>query len=213
MDSSFFISLFDSIPLLVIIMPIIVLSVISLAVFIERYLFYKSADKEVNAVNLDHIISIIRHGNFKEADSLLEGMEYKKSGSLYLNFISEVIDNWRDSDNEMLVRSSSEKAVVKLEKFAGAVSTIATVAPMMGLFGTVTGMMKSFSALSKLGSSVQSNLAAGITEALVTTALGLLVAIPTVIFYNYLVSKMEKHMRFTEIIANGFLEVSDEGKK
>ncbi len=208
MDSVFFISIFDSIPLLVIISPILVLSVVSFAIFFERYFFYRAADREIPDENLKKAAFKIRAGDFLEARKIIEesGQRNGRRGSVYFSMLHEILSNWTESEKELLVRTASEKTVSKFEKYAGAVSTIATIAPMLGLFGTVTGMMKSFSALSKLGSSVQSNLAAGITEALVTTALGLLVAIPTVIFYNYLVSKIEKHLRFTEILANGFLE-------
>jgi biopolymer transport protein ExbB len=73
---------------------------------------------------------------------------------------------------------------------------------MLGLLGTVTGMMKSFSSLSKMGPSARDMLAQGITEALITTALGLLVAIPAIIFYNYMVSQIERFVREVEYISN-----------
>lgn len=212
MDSNFFISIFDSIPLLVIISPIIILSIISMAVFVERFIFFRSVDRELNSEVMDDVFLNIKNDRLQDALESFKSDENTKETSPYHGFISEIIGKWSDGDNEILIRSVTEKMVSRFEKFAGVVSTIATVAPMLGLFGTVTGMMKSFSALSKLGSSVQSNLAAGITEALITTALGLLVAIPSVIFYNYLVSKLEKHLRYMEILANSFLELSNGNK-
>ncbi len=206
MNSSFFISVFESIPLFVVILPILLLSIISFAVFWERYFFYRAADRAIEDRDLIKVLGLIIRKDFAEVKKILLKKKGGSVKSIYYDFIGEVLDNLTGSDDEMTVRTIAQKSLASLEKFASAVSTIATIAPMLGLFGTVTGIMKSFSALSKLGASASGDLASGITEALVTTALGLLVAIPAVIFYNYLVAKMEKHLRFTETIANGFLE-------
>ncbi len=210
MDSSFFISVFESIPLFVVVLPIILLSVISLAVFLERYFFYRAADRAIEDVDLNGVLTLILKRDFIEARKFVARKKEEGVNSLYYSFIEEVLEKITGFEDEMIVRTIAEKTLLSLEKFASTVSTIATIAPMLGLFGTVTGMMKSFSTLSKMGTAVSGNLASGITEALVTTALGLLVAIPAVIFYNYLVAKMEKHLRFTEIIANGFLDRGDD---
>ncbi|MFW6364904.1 MAG: MotA/TolQ/ExbB proton channel family protein [Spirochaetota bacterium] len=94
------------------------------------------------------------------------------------------------------------RLISRIERYSGAVSTIATVSPMFGLLGTVTGMMKSFSALSAIDVEAQNMLAYGIAEALVTTATGLVVAIPAVIFYNYMVTKSGFLIKQLEIILN-----------
>ena len=104
--------------------------------------------------------------------------------------------------HEQLIMDESENTIRVIEKYGGIISTVATVSPMLGLLGTVTGMMKSFSSLAKQGTSAQEMLAQGITEALITTALGLLVAIPSMIFYNYMVSKVEFYINEVEYIAN-----------
>ncbi|MFA5519881.1 MAG: MotA/TolQ/ExbB proton channel family protein, partial [Spirochaetota bacterium] len=119
-----------------------------------------------------------------------------------------IINKWDGLDKELAIRDHSEKTVRLIERYGGVISTIASIAPMLGLLGTVTGMMKSFSALADLGTSVQNQLARGITEALVTTALGLCVAIPAVIFYNYMVTRIEILVRDVEIIANEFISLN-----
>ena len=133
----------------------------------------------------------------------------KYSGPL-IKMICDIILSWEDIENkELLLRNLSDESIRSVERYGGVMSTVATISPMLGLFGTVTGMMKSFSGLASFGPSAQDLLAQGITEALITTALGLLVAIPAIIFYNYMVSKVNYFVNEIEYIANSFLELKE----
>lgn len=202
MDGIFFISIFDSIPLWVMLAPIFLCSIILLAVIIERSFFYKKIDVDYSIV-LENVIMNIQSNRISEARLCVED----KKGPFFL-LIKNIISKWDGSDKELVIRDHSEKTVRLIERYGGVISTIASIAPMLGLLGTVTGMMKSFSALADLGASVQNQLARGITEALVTTALGLCVAIPAVIFYNYMVTRIEILVRDVEIIANEFISLN-----
>jgi len=201
MTGKIIISIFDSIPLWVMISPILLCSIIILAVFINRLLFYKKIGIDYRLL-MGSILDKIESNKIEEARMLCDSY----SGPL-INMIHKIIELWNEpGDKERQVRGVSEEAVRSIEKFGGVVSTIATVAPMLGLLGTVTGMMKSFSGLASMGPSAQYLLAQGITEALITTALGLLVAIPSIMFYNYMVTKVELYVREVEYIANSFLD-------
>ena len=80
--------------------------------------------------------------------------------------------------------------IPKQERFLSTLGTIASVTPLLGLLGTVTGNIRAFGVLGQVGSVADSSLLAlGISEALLTTAAGLIIAIPVIMFYNYLVSK------------------------
>jgi len=79
-----------------------------------------------------------------------------------------------------------------LERFINALGTIANTAPLLGLLGTVIGMIKVFTAITTVGVGDPTLLAGGISEALITTAAGLSVAIPTVIFYRYLKRRIDE---------------------
>lgn len=201
MDGTFFISIFDSIPLWVMLAPIFLCSVILLAVVVERSFFYRKIDVDYTVI-LENVIASIREKKIKEAEMCC----CDKKGPFF-SLITGIISRWDAADRELAIRDYSERTIRLIEKYGGAVSTIASVAPMLGLLGTVTGMMKSFSALAEHGASVQNHLARGITEALITTALGLCVAIPAVIFYNYMVSRIEIFVRDVEIIANEFVSL------
>jgi len=88
--------------------------------------------------------------------------------------------------------------LIALEKGLGVLSTLGAVAPFIGLFGTVLGIIKSFQALSINEASSYLNVMEGIAEALITTAAGLAVAVPAVVFYNYFTKKIKKSIPLLE---------------
>ncbi len=98
----------------------------------------------------------------------------------------------------------------RLERGLAVIATVANVAPLMGFFGTVWGMIKSFDALAEAGLSNPGLVAAGISEALITTAGGLAVAIPAQLFYNYFMSRINKFIRDIETSTNMLLETFGE---
>ncbi len=98
----------------------------------------------------------------------------------------------------------------RLERGLAVLATTANVAPLLGFFGTVTGMMAGFDALAAQGLSNPGAVATGIKEALTTTAGGLAVAIPTQLAYNYFMSRINKFVRDIETAANMLLETFGE---
>ena len=202
MTSKIIISIFDSIPLWVMIAPILLCSVVLLAVIIERVIFYRRIDMDYRLL-MNSVIDYLKSKKINDAKNIC--ISY--SGPL-IEIISMIIDRWGiKEDKELIIRDISEKAIRKIEKYGGIISTISTISPMLGLLGTVTGMMQSFSALSQLGPTATDSLAEGITVALITTALGLLVAIPAVMFYNYMVSRVEFFVREVEYISNSLNDI------
>jgi len=108
------------------------------------------------------------------------------------------------------VEKTIENAAVfeggRLERGLMVLATSANISPMLGFLGTVTGMIKSFSALAASGLSNPGAVAAGISEALITTAAGLFIAIPAQLGYNYFISRVNRFMRDIESAANILLE-------
>ena len=202
MNGAFLISLFDNLPVWLTIVPIIICSIIAVALFVERTLFYRKISIDYRAVMKDVVQGISESGT----SYIYVGISGQ--GGPVIDMIRNILDRWNSSmDHELVVRDESEKTITRLERFGSLMATIGTVAPMLGLFGTVTGMMKSFSALAKMGNSAQDLLARGIAEALITTALGLLVAIPSVTYYNYMVARVQGFVREVEYIANVFMDI------
>ena len=128
--------------------------------------------------------------------------------------------NTRDVLKES-IEDAGRHVVHELERYLNTVGTIAGISPLLGLLGTVSGMIRSFTAITSEGVGNPTVLAGGISEALITTAAGLIVAIPALIAYRYLrgridslVIEMEKEsMKFLEVLLqhrSELLKVSDE---
>ena len=183
----------------IIIWPIILLSIISLAIVLEKT--WNLARDILIPKNLtENLISLVSE------DSLSEKKIKKMSNDSVLGSIFAKLIREKNKDKTSLRLKAEEVGrfeVNRLEQYLSLLGTIATVSPILGLLGTVMGMINIFSNLleSNLGS--VSPLAGGIAEALVTTAAGLIVAIPTLIFYRH----------FSRTIENYSLELEEESNK
>ena len=93
----------------------------------------------------------------------------------------------------------------KLEKNLNVLGTLGNISPLIGLFGTIVGIIRAFHALAVSGSAGPSVISAGIAEALITTAAGLVVAVPAVIFYNYFLGKTDNVMTEVESVRKKLL--------
>lgn len=93
-----------------------------------------------------------------------------------------------------------------LERGLPVLATVAMIAPLLGFLGTVTGMINSFEALASVGLNNPAAVARGISEALITTAAGLMIAIPVQMAYNYFVTNVNAIVRFMESAAHAVLE-------
>ncbi len=197
MSDTVYISLFDAVPTWVMLVPIFICSILAVAVIIERLVFYRKIDCDYRPI-VKRSSEYIQGGASDDVKTLCAGY----SGPI-VNLIERLVEGRiAGAVDSLMVQDLSRSAIRKIEKYIGLMSTVATVSPMFGLFGTVTGMMKSFSALTKAGQYAHDLLARGIAEALVTTALGLMVAIPAWIFYNYMVTRVDGFIKEVEYVAN-----------
>jgi len=176
------------------------LSVYSLTVSIERWLRFRKARHQ----SLDFtrkIGPLLRDGRVHEAIELTKKFPDSHLalvvGAGLLEFASGKKHSSRpDHDVFAAVGRAMERAVVKnteeMKKGLNALATIATTAPFIGLFGTVVGIINAFRGMAVSGSGGLGAVSAGISEALVTTAVGLFVAIPAVWLYNFFVNKVDR---------------------
>lgn len=170
---------------------------ITLFVFVERLIFYifTSCNQKKLLGDLSKITS----------ESQLDEIHSKIKNSCTGEMILEFIQNQKKSP-EILNESLDRKASIiqkKLMSRLNYLSLIAAVAPLCGLLGTVMGLMETFSVIEKSGNSAQMNsLAGGIWVAMITTATGLIVAIPCVILHKIFESMAEKKMDDMSIICS-----------
>jgi biopolymer transport protein ExbB len=133
--------------------------------------------------------------------SLIDENEYakamqicRKNSNGITNVLSAGLECHQKSKDDVreAIADAGRQEVALLEKNLPVLGTIAGIAPLIGLLGTVTGMIKVFRVISVQGMGGASTLAGGISEALVTTATGLMIAIPSLVAYNYFARKAEK---------------------
>lgn len=113
--------------------------------------------------------------------------------------------------DELLTAARMEQRMI-LERYLGILGTLGNTAPFIGLFGTVVGIIKAFHDLAISGSGGPAVVAAGISEALVATAAGLLVAIPSVVIYNYFMKKVKEMATVMEVSSIRLLVILHESK-
>ena len=169
----------------VFIYPIIICSIISLTIFIEKIWSLKR-NRVIPVTFLDNIERLLKKEDIAEALKLCG-----ENSSSISRIFSAGIKNYgkrREIIKERIEEVGRREAVV-LGRYVEALATIASVSTLLGLLGTIAGMIKIFSVISLQSVVNPSTLAGGISEALYTTAAGLTVAIPTLIFYRYLSSK------------------------
>ena len=118
----------------------------------------------------------------------------------------------RQHEVERALEDASAHELADLERGLPILATVAMVAPLLGFLGTVTGMINSFEALASVGLNNPAAVASGISEALITTAAGLAIAIPVQMAYNYFVTNVNSIVRSMESAAHVVLEsLGDEG--
>ncbi len=174
----------------ILMIPLFVCSVLSLAIIIERIFVLR--EKEI--VKLDIVRSVrelVVQKKITEAITLCD-----KNPSSIGRIIREVLRS--DDKQRFILKEIGENAgrqeVPVLEKNLQALGTISATAPLLGLTGTVFGMIKVFTVISEKGIAHPSQLASGISEALVTTATGLVVGIPALVFFNYFSARIDKFL-------------------
>ena len=171
----------------IIMYPLLLTSIVALAVVIERALFLRKR-RIINPLLVDRIKNI-KHVD--DAQELLRDME-DKSGP-FINIIRAGLEFKNDHVEEIQksLEDQGRQETRIMEKGLVILETVAGIAPLLGLLGTVLGMIKVFQVISEQGLGQTQALSSGISEALVTTVVGLSIAIPALIAYHYFDHKVE----------------------
>ncbi|MBC8433030.1 MAG: MotA/TolQ/ExbB proton channel family protein [Desulfobacterales bacterium] len=170
--------------------PILLCSVLALAIFLERIIRFSKLRQR--GAGLAEKVS--RHLDLGNETAALEdaGNSDSPMGRVLSQAI-EVIGHDRET-LETVITHATEKEVRGLSRYLQTLATIANIAPLLGLLGTVIGMIKAFMIIQQMGGKVNAAvLAGGIWEAMLTTALGLSVALPAMVAHSYLVAQVDRY--------------------
>jgi biopolymer transport protein ExbB len=165
------------------------ISAVVIAVVVERLLFFKRIRTDEDKL-FSRLSSTLDKGHYDEALAICDANLSPLGG-----LVKAGIEHRAESQKELkeIMKDAVNQELPRLEKNISVLDTIAHIGPLLGLLGTVTGTMKAFGVLGTFGAvSDPTLLAKGISEALVTTVAGILVAVPAVIFYNYFVGKVDR---------------------
>ena len=198
---------------------ILLASISGLAVIIEKMYTFLSKEKKLSEIEKNQLYKALRTGNKEEILKLCKDKNDSVSKSV-TKIVSNMDINFDELDNshrqviEGIISESILEQTTELEKGMSLLGTVVNAAPQLGLLGTVTGMIAAFSALTRNGTSTAKIVAGGISEALYTTAFGLIVAIPALVFYNYfnrridvIVAEMERAaLQFLSRVKDWYLQ-------
>ncbi|MFH1098083.1 MAG: MotA/TolQ/ExbB proton channel family protein [Candidatus Desantisbacteria bacterium] len=182
-------------------MILLVCSMFLLAFVIERWWFFRKISVDTNKF-MDSIQKFINAGKFMEAVSFCENATGAVPAVVKTGLINRYLHK---PDLEELMISTRLEQMIKMERFLNVLGTLGNISPLIGLFGTVVGIIRAFHDLAASGSGGPAVVAAGISEALVATAAGLMVAIPAVVCYNYFTKQMKTTVMNMDICSRKLL--------
>ncbi|GAB3496520.1 MotA/TolQ/ExbB proton channel family protein [Curvibacter fontanus] len=181
--------------------PLIICSILGLALIIERFLSLKTA-KVAPPQLLDEVLKASSAA--LPAPEVIAQLEKNSAlGEVLASGLQALQAKPSSSDEELrnALESSGRVVTHRLERYLSALATIASVAPLMGLFGTVIGMIEIFGSQAPAGGATGGNpaqLAHGISIALYNTAFGLIIAIPALIFWRYFRARVDEYLLILE---------------
>lgn len=170
---------------------LVIISIGAFAVVLERIVFFARNEKNVGSNFKDEILSLVASKKLDEAIALCDT---KKScvASAVKKFLQKAPKGIDVQDYEFILKEITIKETSPYESRLNLLASVISISPMLGLLGTVTGMIRAFTNISKYGAGDAAIVADGIAEALLTTAAGLMIAIPVIVVYNYLNRRLEK---------------------
>ena len=170
---------------------LVIISIGAFAVVLERIVFFARNEKNVGSNFKDEILSLVASKKLDEAIALCDT---KKScvASAVKKFLQKAPKGIDVQDYEFILKEITIKETSPYESRLNLLASVISISPMLGLLGTVTGMIRAFTNISKYGAGDAAIVADGIAEALLTTAAGLIIAIPVIVVYNYLNRRLEK---------------------
>ncbi len=165
--------------------PLLACSVIVMTVIIERIIFWVRVNMRRNQPLVDEVLEFCRAGDWEAVrEKTAESKDY-----IIRILITGILH--REFSMTKAMESAGAEEIKRMRRYMGVIDTMITVAPLLGIFGTVLGIITSFDVLGTTGIEHPEAVTAGIAQALLTTAAGLGIAILSVFPYNYFTSRVE----------------------
>ncbi|MCL5277397.1 MAG: MotA/TolQ/ExbB proton channel family protein [Deltaproteobacteria bacterium] len=189
--------------------PLLLISVISMSLIVERLIFFGRI-KDLDVSLLHRIKNMITNRGMEDLKALL---------SVQKTPVADVLATGTDhidadiSDMDIAMEQHALSIVPKLESKLWVLDTIITMAPLLGLLGTIIGMINAFQIFSSKGLNQPTGISGGVGEALIATATGLIVAVFTLVFYNYFNTRVRRIMKDMEFAANEFIKIVKQERK
>lgn len=191
-----------------IIWPLLACSLIVLTVILERMMFWFSLERRRNRPLMDEILALAEESEWEKIRTKTAGSKDHVIRLLIVGILH------RDYDMGRAMEAEANLSVQNMQRFMPVLDTMITVAPLLGIFGTVLGIISSFEMLGAASIADPKLVTSGIAQALITTAAGLGIAIVAVIPYNYFNSRitramhvMEKYATSLEVVFNKTIKI------
>lgn len=188
----------------VVMYPLLVCSMISLTIILERTLFWIRENRRADRALVDQVLELARLKKYEEIRTSTQG-----AGDYVIRVLVCGLVHRNYSLSKAMEAAAIEE-IKRMKRYLPVLDTVITAAPLLGILGTVIGIIHSFDMLGKAGIQNPQAVTAGIAQALLTTAAGLLIAIFTLLPYNYFMTKVEragnrieKHATTLEILQEG----------
>ena len=162
-------------------------SLLAVGIFLERFFLFHRANLDVQDL-LQGLSNLLHKKNFAEALHVCAGTPGPVARVVHAALVQQEAPR---EELKQIVQEAGQLEVPKLERYLGALLAIAYIAPLIGLLGTVLGLIDTFIPVTANGFAASSDLAKGIYRSLVTSAAGLAVAIPSYILYSYLAAALQ----------------------
>ena len=178
--------------------PLIMCSIAALALVVERFMALRTA-RVAPAYLLGEVIAVTRNG-LPAPDVIAKLAENALLGAVLAAGLKLLALDPRINETglRLAFEAAGRDAAHKLDRYLNTLGTIAAAAPLLGLFGTVVGMIEIFGSQTNAGSTNPAELAHGISTALYNTAAGLLVAIPSLMYYRYFRGRVDDYLHTME---------------
>jgi len=175
-------------------MALVAFSILSLGVALERLYYYWRRGGGVDHT-MEQVLRAIREGDIRGAARICRSCRHPM-GAVGAQLLESDKFSEQEAEEPLQIALSEQKLL--LERNLGILGTMAAVAPLVGLLGTVTGIMRAFNDMSATGSGSPSVVAAGVAEALITTAIGIMIAVPVLMLYNAFARRMNVMLTIAE---------------